>query len=188
MKMDTRYMLSPISVALHWLVGVVIIGLLGVGIYMAETQTYSLYPIHKSFGFVVFFIAIVRVLWRIKNGWPTPAGQYSVLEQWMSKVVHWVLIVATVMMPLSGFLMSSLGGSGVEVFGAEVVARNVLPDNPQRAVPHNEGLATFFGAMHFWTGWAMIVGIALHVAGAIKHKLIDKDGTLPRMLGANIEH
>lgn len=187
MKKDTPAKLSHLSIALHWIVGFAMIGLLGVGVFMAETQAYGLYPIHKSLGFLIFFVALARVIWRVKNGWPAAAGQYTSMEKMLSKLVHWVLILATVLMPLSGFLMSALGGTGVDLFGMEIVARNTLPDNPQRPVAHNEALAGFFGGVHSTVGWVLILAVVLHVAGAIKHKVIDKDGTLPRMLGAKIE-
>jgi cytochrome b561 len=187
MKLDTPVAFSPITLVLHWLVGVSIIGLLGVGVYMEETETFSLYPLHKSFGFIIFFVVMLRVAWRIRNGWPVPlsalTSQSQRMQQALAKVVHYVLIIATVLMPLSGFLMSSLGGSGVDVFGLEVVARNIDPSNPGKSMPHNRELASFFHSAHGWIGKLLIAAVVLHIAGALKHHLIDKDGTLKRMLG-----
>lgn len=186
MNLDTPKRFSHVTIALHWLVGLTIIGLLAVGVYMAETETYSLYPWHKSFGFLIFFVVLLRVAWRIKNGWPTPVGQYSKIEQILAKVVHWVLIVGTVLMPLSGFLMSAFGGTGVEVFGIEVVARNADPNNPNEVIAHNKAIASFAHSLHHWLGEVLIAAVVLHVLGAIKHHVVDKDGTIRRMLGATV--
>jgi cytochrome b561 len=82
--------------------------------------------------------------------------------------------------------MSSLGGHGVAVFGIEVVARNPDPADPSSALAHNEAMASFFHFVHHWVGYLLIGALALHVSGALKHHLIDKDGTLRRMLGETV--
>ena len=186
MTFDTRQKLSSNTVLLHWIVGLTIIALLAVGVYMAETETFALYPWHKSFGVLVFFFVLLRVAWRVKNGWPTPVRAYERIEQQLSKVVHYVLLIGTVVMPLSGFLMSSLGGNGVDFFGIELVARNPDPANPREVIPLNGALGSLGHAIHHWVGYLMIAALVLHIAGAVKHHVTDKDGTLVRMLGQKV--
>ncbi len=186
MKLDTRSQLSHTTIILHWLVGLAVIAMLALGVYMTETETRSLYPLHKSLGVLVLLLVVVRIAWRIKNGWLEPVGNYHRHEQMLAKTVHWVLLIATVLMPLSGFLMSSFGGTGVSVFGVELVARNPDPSNPARALAHNAEVASFFRGMHGAVAFILIAGIALHTAGALKHHLIDKDGTLKRIFGGRV--
>lgn len=186
MQLDTLNQLSRTTIALHWIIAMAMIGLLTVGVYMTETETYSLYDWHKSFGFLIFFVVIFRVAWRIKNGWPVPVGQPIKIERNLAKAVHWILIIGTVLMPISGFLMSSLWGHGVNVLGVEVVARNPAPENPSQVVAHNENLASFFHRFHHWLGYILIGALVLHITGGLKHHIIDKDGTLKRMLGYRI--
>lgn len=88
MNIDTPNKFSPITVILHWIVALTIIALLAIGVFMVETEAYYLYDWHKSFGFLIFFIVLCRVVWRLKNGWPTPVGQYSNIEQSLAKVAH----------------------------------------------------------------------------------------------------
>jgi cytochrome b561 len=183
MQLDTRSQLSKTTIALHWIVGLSMIGLLAVGQVMEIFEIYSLYPIHKAFGFLIFFIILARVIWRIKNGWPTPVSQYQRHEQILSKLVHWVLIVGTVLMPISGFLMSAVGGHGVDVFGWEVVARNPDPVNAGKVIAHNADIAGTAHTLHGIIGKIMMGAVALHIAGALKHHIADKDNTLRRMLG-----
>lgn len=182
MELDSTDRLSTLTKTLHWLVAVFIIGLLSVGVYMTETETGWLYPWHKSFGFIALFIVIIRVLWRIKNGWPHPVAQYSSIEQGLATWTHWVLIIATVMLPVSGLLMSYFGGHGLDVFGLEVIARQVNPDNPATVIAHSKALASFFNAVHYWSGYIIIAAITVHIAGALKHHCVDKDETMRRML------
>ena len=186
MNLDTSTQFSRTTVFLHWIIAISIIGLMAVGIYMENTSNYSLYPWHKAIGFLIFFVILIRVIWRVKNGWPTPASNYSAFEHSLAKLVHWVLILGTLLMPISGFLMSSLGGHGVDVFGWEVVAFNPDPENPQKALAHNGQIAGFAHSVHYWLGNILIAAIALHILGALKHHIIDKDGTIKRMLGKSI--
>ncbi|MDD9893403.1 MAG: cytochrome b [Gammaproteobacteria bacterium] len=183
MQKDTASQLSKTTVALHWIVGLTMIGLLAAGQAMEMFEIYALYPIHKALGFLIFFVIVARVAWRIKNGWPTPVSQYQRHEQVLSKIVHWALIIGTLLMPISGFLMSALGGYGVDVFGWEVVAMNPDPENPGKVIAHNGEIAGAAHSAHGLIGKIMMGAVALHIAGALKHHVVDKDGTLRRMLG-----
>ena len=82
--------------------------------------------------------------------------------------------------------MSALSGHGVEFFGLELVARNPNPDNPKEMIPHNGAIAGIAHELHVIAGYMIIVGVLLHIVAALKHHVVDKDGTLRRMLGARI--
>ncbi|MFA0440396.1 RNA methyltransferase [Vibrio sp. 10N.286.49.C2] len=186
MKKDTASQFAPMTLLLHWLVGLTMIGLLAIGVYMVENKAFALFPWHKSFGLLIFGFVLLRVVWRMKNGWPTPVGHYSKIEHILAHAVHWVLILGTLIMPISGFLNSALGGFGVEFFGLELIPKNIDPDNPKKVLPLNEGLYSIAHGAHYWVGYALIGAIILHVVGAVKHHVVDKDGTLRRMLGAKL--
>lgn len=184
--LDTKEKFSHLTVSLHWLVGVTIIALLAVGIYMEENEADALYLIHKSIGVLIFIAVLWRVIWRVRNGWPKPAGNYKKVERVLSKITHWILIIGTVLMPVSGMLMSGAGGHGFGIFGLELVAMNPDPLNPEEMIPLNQSLAELGHILHGAGGNLMILAILLHILGAFKHHLVDKDGTLRRMLGADI--
>lgn len=183
MKRDTATILSNTTVRLHWLVAIMMIGLLATGIYMEEQEVYALYPWHKSLGVLILLLVIPRIIWRILNGWPQAQGKYSSIETLLAKLVHWLLILGTILMPISGVMMSGFGGHGVFVFGIELMAMNPDPTNPTEALAVNELLAGLGHEMHGFGGDVLIVAIALHAVGAMKHHIIDKDNTLRRMLG-----
>lgn len=186
MQLDTSSKLSPQTVILHWIVGITIIGLLATGVYMEENEVFALYPWHKSIGVIIFLFIALRIFWRVKNRWLTPVSDYSSIEKLLSKIVHYLLIIGTIVMPISGFIMSSVGGHGVEVFGLELIGRNPDPANPQKALAFNPAIAGFAHNMHVYAGYTIIACVLLHVVGAFKHHIIDKDGTLRRMLGAQL--
>lgn len=186
MEMDTYTKLSGNTLILHWVVAIMMIILLATGIYMEENEVLVLYPWHKSFGITITLFVVLRIIWRIKNGWLSPVRDYTKFEKRLSIIVHYLLIIGTALMPISGFMMSALGGYGVELFGLELVARNPDPSDPKEVIPLNGAVAGFAHNAHGVGGNIIIIAVVLHLVGALKHHIIDKDGTLRRMLGAEV--
>lgn len=79
-----------------------------------------------------------------------------------------------------------MGGHGVALFGIELIVPNPDPANLQEVVPLNARLAQFGHVLHQWGGYLLIGAVILHMIGALKHHLMDRDGTLRRMLGAEV--
>ena len=173
--------LTTLTIVLHWLVGLTMIALIAVGLYMSENKVWSLYPIHKSIGAIIFVFILWRVIYRIKQGWLEPVNQYKSWEIALSKIIHWVLLLGTLMFPISGLMMSGAGGHGIYIFGLEILASNY--NAAGEAVALNGALAGFGHEVHEILPWILIPAIVLHIAGAWKHHLVDKDNTLKRMLG-----
>lgn len=172
--------LSATSRVLHAIIALAMIVLLAVGIYMEEFEVFALYDIHKSVGTIVIVFALARVIWRIIQGWPTPVGDNSKVQLMVAKAIHWILILATVLYPLSGMMMSGAGGHGIYVFGLEVIAENIDAVTGD-TVPLSEAVAGLGHTLHGGMVWLVISAIVLHVVGALKHHFIDKDATLTRM-------
>ncbi|MFZ6819442.1 cytochrome b [Undibacterium sp. Ji22W] len=181
--MDQQHQLSKTSVVLHWLIALVMIILSVVGLVMSEKEIWFLYPIHKSIGTLIFALILIRVVWRMRQGWPKPIRPYAQYEQVLSKTVHWILITGTVLMPISGMLMSAVGGHGIALFGWELVAEHHSLTQPDQALPYSEFWAGVGESGHTIIAYVLIAAIALHIAGALKHHIIDRDATLRRMLG-----
>lgn len=173
--------LSRTTRYLHWLVGGAILILIAIGLYMARTETWALYPIHKSVGIIVFVLAGIRVCWRWKEGWPKSIGDYPRAEKVAAKATHWLLIIATLALPVSGMLYSGASGHGFGVFGVVLVPENHSASG--EVIPYNEAFGIFGQTAHSWIGYAVIVLLCLHIGGALKHHFLDNDATLRRMLG-----
>ncbi len=168
-----------ISKIFHWIVGLMMLGLLTLGYYMSGLEgspfKYGLYGWHKSFGILVLMLAVLRLTWRFYLGAPEGLGTHKRWEKILSKVTHVVLYGAIFAMPLSGWLMSSAGGHGVKFFG--------LFKMPA-LMAKNKAWGGVFNQTHEILGYMILASVILHVAGALKHHFLDKDETVRRMTWA----
>ncbi|MCB1615146.1 MAG: cytochrome b [Pseudomonadales bacterium] len=184
MKKDTQHTLGLTTRLLHWLIAITILVLIPMGISMEEYKVWFLYPIHKSIGMLILFPVLIRVVWRVMNGWPASVASTNVRwQQKLARWVHWILIVSTVLMPVSGMMMSGFGGYGLAIFGFELVGANPDPAQPGEMLAYNETLSSFAYQLHGALGTVLIVVISLHIAAALKHHFIDGDNVLKRMMG-----
>lgn len=181
--MDNTRALSKPTLWLHWLVAGVMLPMLALGIYMSLDEAYGLYDIHKSIGLVALPLLLARAAWRLRQGWPKPLNRYSAIEQLLAKATHWGLLAGSLAMPLTGMLYSGAGGHGFGIFGLELVPSNPHPTEPYAVIAWNQWLADAGETAHEWIGYGLVVVLGLHVAGALKHHVLDRDGTLVRMLG-----
>lgn len=177
---DTREKFSPLTIAFHWAVALTIIGLIAVGIYMVDLPDGDfkawLYGWHKVIGTTVLMVAAVRLLWRWNNGLPVPAGVYPEWQHRLADATHIVLLIATILLPVTGAIYSYSGGYPVPILGLfELKSATKYPL-----------MFDVFKFIHGWAGWILAGIIGLHVAGTLKHHMVDRDGTLRRMLGARI--
>lgn len=184
--MDTVTKLSGLTVGLHWLIALGILLLSGFGIYMAQTQSWPLYHIHKSIGLLIFVAILVRVVWRLKNGLPRPVRAFTRFEHLAAKGAHWLLLACTIAMPVTGMIYSGSSGNGFGIFSVEIFPANYPPAGGM-AVPFNAEWSGIGQAWHGYVGYFLLGLIALHAAGALKHHLVDKDATLSRMLGRAVK-
>ncbi len=161
----------------HWIGAAVFAGLLIAGFTLSydvlpDDQARDLRNLHKATGTLVFFFALWRVTWRLGQGFPPPASDRAGWELALSKAVHGAMLLALIVMPLSGILMSLLGGRGIDMYGLFTIP----------PVAEMKDAARSLRAVHGYAGYALVILITLHIAGALKHALIDRDGTLRRMV------
>lgn len=164
-----------VSIFLHWLMAVLIIGLLALGLYMValpiSLEKLKLYGWHKEFGMLVLFLVVFRLCWRLINITPTLSLPW--LEKIAARMVHWSFYLLMFAMPISGWLITSAANLPVSFFGLFV-----LPD----LVSANENSRLLFQTIHQWLGYIFIAIIILHASAALKHHFINKDDILRRIL------
>jgi cytochrome b561 len=173
---NTRARFGWVAKILHWLIAVIIIGLLTVGIIMTDMpapQKFELYGLHKATGIVVLALVILRILWRAINVQPRLPADLPRWQKMASFTSHLLLYLLMLLMPLSGWLMSSAGGYPVTLYGLYTMPNLVGKDADLGKLGHE---------LHEIGMIMLIVLIVVHVAAALQHHFIRKDNVLKRML------
>ena len=167
-----------VAIALHWLIGLALLGQIGFGFMLddiaprgtpARAATINL---HKSFGMVLGVLIVLRLLWRQRHKPPPWPAAVSANEQRAATLGHRTLYACMLVMPLSGYVASNFSKYGVKFFGAAL-----KPWGPELPQVYN-----FFNAMHVATAFVFAALIVGHVAIALKHALVDRDGVFSRIL------
>lgn len=169
--------LSKPTILFHWLTGLSFLSVLGLGLYLDKlpkgAEKMEIMSLHKSLGVLVFIVAVLRLAWRFKEGSISSLANLPKIQFIASSAVHHLLLLATISMPLSGILMSIGGGRAVDIFGL------VIFESGDKI----EWLGSISHTIHTGSVNVVLLILLLHIAGALKHQIIDKDGTISRMLG-----
>ena len=164
------------AIVLHWLLALMIVGTFAFGLYMTSLPMsparLKLYNWHKWAGIVILSLSALRLLWRLAHRPPRDLPM-PVWQQRAAKLVHLALYLLFFAVPLVGWAYSSAAGFPIVVFGALP-----LPD----FVPVDRALAEAIKPWHELSAYAMAGLVVVHVAAALKHQFIDRDGLLQRML------
>ena len=170
---------------LHWVMAALILFQLGLGFRMVRLvsdvyEKFGLYQTHKSWGFVIFTLALVRILWRATHKPPELPGHTSPLEAALARGAHLALYLLIVLQPITGWLLASASPLQ-DTYGLKnmVFAWFELPDPFQ---PGSKALNDRLASVHAWTAFAMAVILAGHVTAALRHQFIRRDGLLRRMI------
>ncbi len=194
--MSDRY--TKTAVILHWLIAFGILGMFAFGWFMTDLpkeapkqMSYDLfnwgivtwelakeesprafyYNLHKSIGITLLGLIVLRILWRIGHKPPAPLASYKAWERKLSTGAHHLLYLLMVAIPVTGLIMSIASKYGVKWFGIKLFSG--LDD---------KGLREGFYEAHEMTGLLLLVILVVHIIGALKHKFIDKDDTMKRMM------
>lgn len=167
--------------ALHWLTAAVIFTILPLAwvmVHMAKDAPHRdlYFTAHKSFGLIALALIVARLLWRALRP-PPPLPPW--IEKWevgLAHATHFFLYAIFLIMPISGFILSSASGHPVSFFG--------LFDMPQ--MPKNEALSKFANTIHMYGQYAVYVFLAAHILGVVWHVAFRKDGYIERMLPEQI--
>ncbi len=182
---------GSITKGFHWLTALLILTALPLGwfandlahaIYNPDIPTDEsdiaraarLFSLHKTVGVAVFFVALARILWAISQPKPGLLNADNKPEAFAAETVHWLLYGSLVLVPLSGWIHHA---------AAEGFAPILWPFGQNLPlVPKSPALAEFTAGLHWLLMWVLVGSLAAHIAGALKHHVIDKDSTLRRML------
>ncbi len=164
-----------VAIGFHWLLAAMIVGSFCVGLVMADLpmspSRLKLFNWHKWAGITILTLSALRLLWRLTHrppaDVPMPAWQRRAAH-----ATHFVLYALFFLVPLAGWAYSSASGFPVVVFG--VIP---LPD----FAPVDKELAALLKSRHQMLAYALAIVVLLHIAAALKHHFLDRDGVLQRM-------
>ncbi len=185
------------AIVLHWLIGALIVFMFLLGWYMTELPkdaakaiSFDLFDLgllqwnvaeemsprtfyfnlHKSIGVSILALVLFRIYWRISHRPPALLASLKVWERKLAAGGHHSLYLLMVLIPVTGILMSLYSKYGLQWFGIKLLQGL-----------DNKDLRETFAEVHELLGTLMLIVLAVHVLGALKHRLIDKDETMSRM-------
>jgi cytochrome b561/polyisoprenoid-binding protein YceI len=179
---NTARSYGTVTKTFHWLTALLILMIAPLGMIAHDlpygtdaelAQKAFLFSLHKTLGVTVFFVALARILWALGQVKPGALTAPHSAQAMIASLVHWLLYISIVAVPLTGWVHHAATSGFAPIwwpFGQD------LP-----LVPKSQSLAEVTAVLHGLFSQIMIASIALHVAGAFKHHLIDKDATLRRM-------
>lgn len=177
---------SRVSIALHWVIALLILGNLGGGLAFdwmisqadpaIKQAAFQGIQVHKAAGLTILMLSLVRLGNRMVEGFPPLPAHMKGWEVALARVTHYGFYGLMIGMPLMGWLMVSSSPLNIPTsyFGLFIW--------PHLPTGVNTGLAKLAGSLHAAGGWAFVALLALHVAGALKHHFIDRDNVLARMI------
>ncbi len=180
---NTARRYGSIAKLLHWSIALGIVTMIPLGIVAmnmpydtpeALAQKALLFSVHKTIGVALFFLALVRIGWAISQPRPAPLHPDRKVETALAEVTHWLLYGSLILVPLSGWVHHAATTGFAPIwwpFGQS------LP-----FVPQDTGVADAAAALHIIFERVLVVSLLLHLVGALKHHVWDKDDTLRRML------
>lgn len=171
---------GAIAKLFHWVtLGLMLMALpLGFVIqHVKDASKMGFYALHESVGLTILFVALARLAWRWLSPPPSLPNDMPKLFRAASAAVHHSLYALLILQPLLGFMATNAWGFPMR--GATAYLGVIEFPKFMEAW---EGLAKILSLLHSIGGWLLVVLIALHIAGALFHHAIRRDGTLMRMI------
>ncbi|MEZ5998201.1 MAG: cytochrome b/b6 domain-containing protein [Hyphomonas sp.] len=172
---SSRY--TTVAILLHWTLAVLLVFMIWLGWNMEDSA--SRFQLHKSIGISILVLTIARILWRWMNPPPPLPDDMAPREMLLSHLVHRGMYVLMVLLPLLGWFLVSTSKKQVPTILFDTVRWPHLPFTEGLRGGTLHEVAEF---LHSKGAWVLIVLLALHVAGAVKHEIAAEQGVLKRML------
>ena len=175
--MSTQNSYHPASKTFHWLVAGLLLCQIPLGLYMVELplspDKLEAYALHKSVGLTIWAVMAFRLAWRLIQGRPAMPEDTGRLVRIVAKTAHVLMYLLLLLMPLSGWFLSSAANMAPSWFGVFQLPLIIEP---------NPDLTEGFHEMHEMQSLILMTLIGMHVIAAVYHHLIRKDGVLRSML------
>ncbi len=168
---------DPVAKSFHWLVVALLIAQycteLILPYILPKTAEDAINAWHFSIGSTILVLTLLRLAWRLTHPPPPPPADLPPGLQVLSRATHWLFYAVLIVLPLVGWTAASAYGATVYLFGLIPLPALVAKNKP---------LAETIGGVHATVALALLALIALHIAGALYHALVKRDGVIQRML------
>lgn len=174
-KSAGHVLFTPLQRVLHWLMAICILAMLFIGVGMVSTimpKYLPLVTIHKSLGIAILVLALIRLGVRLRYGAPALPASLPVPMKLAAQLSHYAFYALMIGMPLIGWAMLSASAYPVVVFGGLY-----LPP----ILPPSDAVRTLLWNAHFYLAFLFFALILLHVAAALFHALVRRDGVFEAM-------
>ena len=173
--MTDRY--TRVAIALHWILALGILLQIALGFYLGEVprgspERSAWVNFHKSTGITLAALIVVRLAWRIAHQPPPLPATMPPWERFAALANHALLYVCMLGMPLTGYVATNFSKFGIKYFGLLTLPPWGIDDKQVYAV---------FNTAHKILALVFVGLILLHVAAALKHALVERDGMMRRM-------
>jgi cytochrome b561 len=173
---------APVAIGLHWLIALAILFQISLGWRMDDhahgAQTYLVFQLHKSVGITILLLSLIRLGWRLSHPPPPLPANLTTWERRLAALTHIGFYVIMIGLPLTGWLIVSASKTQIPTLLYGTVPWPHLP-GLAHAPAETKAAWHFVGeAGHGVLAKLTYLLFALHVAGALKHHLFDRDDTL----------
>ncbi len=175
---DNGLRFSPLTIALHWAIAALVVAIVIIEIISAVTYSAGLIRVENLLGLVLFPISLYRFWARITSYHPLPVGTPNPIEVIVSRSVAVGLALAMVLLPFAAWLWKSAAGIPVGLPGGYAIPALMAP---------NAQVAAVVRVLFDIGATAFLLGLALHIFGALKNHFLLKNDALRRMLGKHVE-
>ncbi len=167
----------PFARALHWATALIVLATIPAGLIMVQSGLdrslqNALFMFHKNIGVVVLGLMVLRLVYRAANPPPPLPASMPAAQRSIAGLVHGLLYLTVIIMAVSGYIRVVAGGFPLEAFDALGVPR---------LLAKSEAIANTAKTVHFVTHYVVMALIALHIAAALYHAIIKRDGVFARM-------
>ena len=169
-----------LSRILHWLMAALLLAMLFIGVGMVSTimpKYLTLVSIHKPLGIAILVLALIRLGLRLRYGAPPLPADLPEPMKLAAESSHYLLYALMIGMPLIGWGMMSAAAYPVVLF-----AGWQLP----AILPQSDSLHTWLWGAHFYLAFAFFALVLLHIAAALFHALVRRDGVFESMAGVSL--
>ena len=167
-----------ISILLHWVMAMLIIGLFILGLFMVELDYYSRWynvapQWHKVLGILTIALLLLRILWHVYSSKPSALPTYKQWESISAYLVHKAFYITITIVCISGYFITTGKGASIDMFGWFQIPA---------VVTIKQDTIEIIGELHELVAWLICILSIVHILASLKHHFIDKDVTLKRII------